>query len=129
MAIATAQKPNINVIWSHFENNISLRLLDIDYGYSSYGVCALVLKLEMINTVNDDVVNYYFENGLKPYFTQYVQQHVNSRIRAKIEFDSPSIFKWFQDLFKTDIEKDPNQFKHLDLLIEASRIFGENFEF
>jgi hypothetical protein len=129
MAIATAQNPDIKVLWSHTQDNISLRLLDIDYGYLTHGISALVIKLEIVNTVNDDVVNYYFEDGLKHFFTQYLQQYVNRRIRDRIEFESKGMFRWFQDLFKTKDEKDPKQFKNLDLMIEGSRIFGEKYTY
>jgi hypothetical protein len=129
VSTATAQNPDVKVLWSHTQNNIQLRLLDIDYGYHIHGISALVVKLEIVNTDNDDQTSYYFESGIPAYYAQYFQQYVNGGIRAKQEFETNGFVKWFGNLFKTKLEKDPNQFRHLELMTQASIIFGENYKY
>jgi hypothetical protein len=127
MSITTAQNPKVQVLWLHTQNNISLRMLDIDYGYWTQGISALVVKLEIVNTTNDDTTEYYFEDNMRVYYKQYLQQYVNGQIRNKAEFDTKGFFRPVQDLFKSKAEKDPAQFKNLELLIEGSKIFGANY--
>jgi hypothetical protein len=127
MANPTVQNPKVEVLWFCIQDNISLRLLDVDYGYWSQGVSALVVKLEIVNTINDDKVDYYFEDNMRVYYKQYLQQYVNGQIRTKAEFDTKGFFRPVQDLFKSKAEKDPAQFKNLELLIEGSKIFGANY--
>ena len=128
MATATESNPIKTIIWVHYQDNIQLELSELNYGLDDYGDNILVVVLKIVDTVNDEDAVFYFEDNNRWYYTQYLQQYVNRSIRKR---DASMCLKCFWNkkiLFKIDLNKNNLQFQNLDLLIEGSRIFGENYK-